>query len=193
MQFRLSSGFFIFIGSYLPLAIILAVQDIGNAWWERSICTMHALREHGCDFIPFNHPLLALSFLVITCTSVIFANLSFRKISYPFHVEITQAKVTPNELINYTFPYVVSFMGISFGESEKFFGFAVFLLWMYAITQKSGQILMNPLLLMFGWRLYETTISINGHIREVRGLKKGRLIPGPQRAQVIQDLYIFQD
>ncbi|AIY39892.1 hypothetical protein LT85_0732 [Collimonas arenae] len=84
-------------------------------------------------------------------------------------------------------------MGISYNEREKLLGFAVFLLWMFAITYKSGQIIMNPLLLMFNWRLHEATISINGTTRVVRILKQGLLIPGAQKAQTIQDFYITRD
>lgn len=84
-------------------------------------------------------------------------------------------------------------MGIAYGEPQKLVGFGVFLLWMFAITQKSGQILMNPLLLIFGWKLYEATIVINGVERDVRVLKQGALQTGIQKAQTIQDFYILRD
>lgn len=119
--------------------------------------------------------------------------MSFKKLSFPFRVNVLQSKAIPNELINYTFPYVVSFMGISYAEPQKLLGFGVFLLWMFAITYKSGQILMNPLLLMYKWRLYEATISISGQTREVRVLKQGSLTPGAQEGQTVQDFYIFKD
>ena len=193
MQFRLISAFLIFIGSYLPLAIILAVQDIPKDWWGLPICSIGHTPITECTFNPFINPLFSLTFLIITFISMVVANLLFKKISYPFDIEVKTAKSTPNDIINYVFPYVVSFMGISYSEPEKLLGFTVFLLWMFAITYKSGQIIMNPLLLMFGWRLYETTISINGTTREVRILKQGLLVPGALKAQTIQDFYIARD
>lgn len=84
-------------------------------------------------------------------------------------------------------------MGISYEAPEKLLGFAVFLFWMFAITYKSGQIIMNPLLLMFGWKLYEAKVNINGQSRDVRILKKGNLIPGNYRVQTIQDFYIARE
>ena len=93
---------------------------------------------------------------------------SLQRIRYPFMLQVKRMKATPNEIINYTFPYVVSFMGIAYGDPQKLIGFVVFLLWMFAITLKSGQILMNPLLLIFGWKLYEATIVINGVEKDVR-------------------------
>lgn len=193
MQFRLFSAFFIFIGSYLPLAIILAVQDIPKDWWGLPFCDIRSSSIAECSYDPFKNPTFSLTFLCLTFISTVIANVSFKEISYPFDIEVIAAKSTPNDIINYVFPYVVSFMGISYNEPEKLLGFAVFLLWMFAITYKSGQIIMNPLLLMFGWRLHEATILINGATREVRILKKGLLVQGAQRAQTIQDFYITRD
>ena len=52
-------------------------------------------------------------------------------------------------------PYIVSFMGIDFASPMKMLGFAVFFLWIFWITYRSGQIIMNPILIVFGWKLFE--------------------------------------
>lgn len=192
MQFQLIPGFLIFLGSYLPLAIILAIQDIPTSWWTRPICTANDFAHATCTFNPFVNPGLSLTFLGLSAIAVLLAWSSLRKLSYPFNIEVKRAKATPNEIINYTFPYVVSFMGITYGEPQKLLGFGVFLLWMFAITYKSGQILMNPLLLIFGWRLYEATIVINGVEKDVRVLKPGPLNPGAATAQTVQDFYVLK-
>ncbi|SEA42074.1 hypothetical protein [Marinobacterium iners] len=188
MQFRIFSAFVIFIGSYLPLALILAVQDIPFSWWGRSFCDISKMSE--CYFNSFSNPYLSIAFLLITFVSVILSNISLKKISFPFEARVKKTKAIPNDIINYVFPYVVSFMGISYEYPEKLLGFAVFLIWMFAITYKSGQIIMNPLLLMFGWKLYEAEIEINGNERSVRVLYKGNLIPGDYSVQTIQDCYV---
>jgi hypothetical protein len=193
MQFHIIPGFLIFLGSYLPLAIILAIQDIPQGWWRRAICSGSQIVAGECKFVPFDHPALSLTFLVIPAIAMAIAMISLRRIPHPFAVEVKRAKATPNEIINYTFPYVVSFMGISFAEPQKLLGFGVFLLWMFAITHKSGQILMNPLLLVLGWRLYEATIEINGTEKDVRVLKRGLLPCGQYQAQTIQDFYLLRD
>ncbi|MGN7876659.1 hypothetical protein ACTJKJ_24140 [Roseateles sp. 22389] len=192
MQFQIIPGFLIFLGSYLPLAIILAVQDIPSLWWARPVCTFNEASAGVCDFNPFANASLSLTFLSVTGGAVLLAWSSLKKISYPFTVEVRRFKAIPNEVINYTFPYVVSFMGISYSDPQKLLGFGVFLLWMFAITYKSGQILMNPLLLIFGWRLYEVTIVINGLERDVRVLGSGLISNGLVSAQTIQDFYVFK-
>lgn len=191
MQFKLASAFLIFIGSYLPLAIIFAAQDIPKEWWAQPICSTIDVRE--CTFIPFKNGALTAIFICVTLASTILAQFSLRKISFPYTIEVNSSKPIPNDIINYVFPYVVSFMGISYSEPEKLLGFTVFLLWMFAITYKSGQIIMNPLLLMFGWKLYEANITINNKPRDVRILKRGQLVPGQQKAQTVQDFYITKD
>ncbi|KPZ58834.1 hypothetical protein AN391_01516 [Pseudoalteromonas sp. P1-13-1a] len=191
MQFKLIAGFIIFLGSYLPLALILAVQDIPISWWRNSFCDFSNIEN--CSFNPFTHPYFSIVFIVVTIISVIVSNISLKKIDYPFDGEVKSSKTIPNDIINYVFPYVVSFMGISYDAPEKLLGFIVFLLWMFAITYKSGQIIMNPLLLMFGWKLYEAKIEINGQARDVRVLKKGTLPPGSYKFQSVQDFYISRE
>jgi hypothetical protein len=193
MQFQLIPGFLIFLGSYLPLAIILALQDIPAKWWSQPPCTLAVLKHGSCQFILFANPTLSLTFLVVTSVATLLAKSSLQNIRFPFLVEVKRLKATPNEIINYTFPYVVSFMGITYDDPQKLLGFGVFLLWMSAITLKSGQILMNPLLLIFGWKLYEATIVTNNVEREVRVMKHGTLHLGPYMAQTVQDFYILKN
>lgn len=191
MQFRIFSGFVIFIGSYLPLALILAVQDIPFSWWSKPFCDFSDISN--CSFSPFENPYLSIGFIGITCISVFVSNFSLKKITFPFDGEVKSSKTIPNDIINYVFPYVVSFMGINYDAPEKLLGFSVFILWMFAITYKSGQIIMNPLLLMFGWNLYEAKIQINNQERDVRVIKRGSLTPGNYKFQSIQDFYISRD
>ena len=65
---KIFSAFLIFIGSYLPLALILAVQDIPMSWWERPFCDFSNISE--CYFNPFANPYLSVAFLLLTVLSV---------------------------------------------------------------------------------------------------------------------------
>jgi hypothetical protein len=51
-------------------------------------------------------------------------------------VTITESKHVRADLINYVIPYVVSFMGLDYGEISKLIGFAVFFAWICWITFK---------------------------------------------------------
>jgi hypothetical protein len=105
---------------------------------------------------------------------------------------VEEVKPIPNDLINYVFPYVVSFMGLDLANTGKFYGFLLFLVWMFAITYRSGQILMNPLLLVMGWQLYELKAIREGHIRFVRGLSRNHIRPGDHmRSCLVQGIYVL--
>ena len=60
--------------------------------------------------------------------------------------------------MNYTLPYIVSFMSFGYDQEGKFIGIVIFLTWIFWITYKSGQIILNPILVAFGWKLYEVTV-----------------------------------
>jgi hypothetical protein len=188
MQYNIFPAFFIFLGSYLPLAFILAVQDIPNETWSYSFCDISILED--CNLLLFENPIMVFSVLIITLTATVLGWLSIKLQNFPQTITISNCKPIPNDIINYVFPYVVSFMGISYNEPSKLIGFFVFLVWMFAITYKSGQILMNPLLLMFGWKLYEGKTKNGDSELEIRILHLGKLNTGCVKVQKIQDIYI---
>lgn len=193
MQFRLAPAMILFIGSYFPLALILLVQDIPKRYLAASFCSWRS--TEGCTFQVLEHPALAVSAVLLTGVFLLLTNWGFGRVKLRFDVEVLESKSIPNDLINYVFPYVVSFMGLSYEDAGKMFGFFVFLVVLFAITYRSGQIVMNPLLIVFGWKIYEAKIEV-GHaekVRIVRVLKQGKLLPGKQRAEEVQDFYFMGD
>jgi hypothetical protein len=192
MQFRLISAMVLFIGSYFPLALILLVQDIPKKYLDAPIC---GLGSSGCAFQIFGHPIPALISVLGTGVALLVTHWGLGRVKLRFDVRVIEAKTIPNDLINYVFPYVVSFMGLSFDDSGKMWGFVVFLVVLFAITYRSGQIVMNPLLIIFGWKIYEVKMEIgqNKEERITRVLKRGKLLPGKQRAEEVQDFYFMGD
>lgn len=186
MQFRFIPALLVFLGSYFPLALILAFQDISHSSWSSGICTDWS----SCELPTFEHPFLSLSILVVTalCLGLTFGILA--NIRYKYPVRVVEAKPIPSEIISYSFPYIVAFMGVDYGSLGKVAGLALFFTWLFLITFKSGQIILNPILLIFGWNLYEAKVLVNGHARTARVLSKSKLIPGEYHCEVIQDNYI---
>lgn len=193
MQFRIWSAIALFLGSYFPLAVILLVQDISSEHWAASLCGFNVY--FNCQFQIFDHPWLSIGSVVVTSASLILAIVTLNAVRLKHRVYVQEVKSIPNDLINYVFPYVVSFMGLSYGEPQKLAGFLVFWVGLFVITFRSGQILMNPLLMVLGWKLYEVKMVLGqeGAIRMVRVLKKGKLAPSIQYAEEIQDVYLMGD
>lgn len=173
MNFKITPALFIFLGSYLPLSLILLIQDVDDRSWNSDFCFLNL---STCSIPILKNQLASLLFFAVCIVSCIFLIFYFLDaIRATDEVYVESSKPIPNDLINYVFPYVVSFMGLDFSDGRKVTGFFIFFLWMFLITYRSGQILMNPVLLLSKWKLYEATVSHAGEIRHVRMLSTSQM------------------
>ncbi|MBM7131002.1 hypothetical protein [Dyella mobilis] len=193
MQFRLISAMVLFVGSYFPLALILLAQDVQKKFLDASFCRWSSYSS--CSFQIFDHPVSAWSCVLVSGVALFITQWGLRLVEPHIEVTVIEAKSIPNDLINYVFPYVVAFMGLSYEDSGKMMGFVVFLVVLFVITYQSGQVVMNPFLFVFGWKIYEAKIEVGqkNETRITRVLKRGELFPGKQRAEKVQDFYFMGD
>lgn len=191
MQFRLLTAIMVFLGSYLPLAVILFSQNVDYGAWRRDFCW--PLESGGCS-LPITEAWYSLTLLVVTLVCFGMTILSLALVRPKQDVTVREAEYVPTDLMNYTLPYIVSFMGINYNETSKFVGFCVFLAWMFWITHRSGQILLNPVLIALGWRLYNVTYNFPGSSEQYKGraLVKGYLDPGRYKQWPVQDIQIIK-
>jgi hypothetical protein len=177
MQFRLLTAVVVFLGSYLPLSVILLAQNFDFGAIHRSLCWPP---EHAGCSIPLRNPGFALIALII-CLLCFFVTLFvLASVKPKQEIVLVEAKYIPTDLMNYTLPYVVSFMSIDYQDMSKFVGLVIFLAWMFWITYKAGQILLNPLLIVFGWRMYELKYHFASDKQEriSRALSRGLIDAG---------------
>lgn len=189
MQFRLIPALLVFLGSYFPLAIIMAIQDIKIFSWNSDIC----INFHECHLPEFHNPWLSLLIFIITGICLILTSCIFKKLRYTYKIEIKETKPIPTELINYSFPYIVSFMGVDYESTEKIVGLVIFLVWLFLLTYKSQQIIMNPILLIFGWNLYDANICLDKHNISTKILSKIKLTSNKiYSCEKIQSIYVIK-
>lgn len=149
-------------------------------------------RISECHLPELENPVRALSLLAICALSLLLFNILMKTLSAYSNLEVVDSKSVPNDLINYVFPYVVSFMGIDLGAEGKFYGFLLFILLMFIITYRSGQILMNPFLLVSGWQLYELNILTEGQKRCVKALSQDQIQPGDHlESCLVHGIYVL--
>jgi len=191
MQFRLLTAVTVFLGSYLPLAVILFSQSINYTALRQGICW--PLKEGLCE-LPIIDAGYSIAFLIVTIACFAMTVLFLSLIKPGQDIVISDAEYVPTDLMNYTLPYIVSFMGINYNETNKFVGFCVFLGWMFWITHKSGQTFLNPILIALGWRLYNVTYQFAGStdMHKGRALVKGYLEPGRFKQSQVQDIQIIK-
>ena len=191
MQIKIFPAVLLFLGSYFPLTLILAVQDIKPAFWALPICKAPKFWAE-CRFPDFGNPGLVWTFLALTFLSLVFFLWLLEHLHGTTEMTIEESRTIPNDLINYVFPYIVSFMGVELGSTGKVLGFGLFMLWMFLISYRSGQILMNPLLLAVGWQLYEVKASIEGKKRSLRALSREDVLPSKTLSScLVQGIYVL--
>lgn len=190
---RLPFALAIFLGSYLPLSMILLIQDIDDKKRSGSFC-LNILTSETCN-LPFQKPILSIGFFIICFLCLIFTWFSL-KLSQGSDqkIRIIDAKYTPSDLMNYVLPYIVSFMSINYLETSKFAGFIVFLLWLFWLSYKSGQVILNPILIVFNWKMYEVTYRYPGGSNVFTGIVLSNLDIDPNseyKYQTIQSVIVI--
>jgi len=193
VQIRLAFAGAIFLGSYLPLSIILLAQNLDYARFGQPVCL--EVWTAACE-VPLKNPWLSITALAICILGLIATLVSMNVVHPKQKIEIVSSKYVAADLMNYVLPYVVSFMGLTYDEPDKMFGFIVFLAWIFLITYKSGQIIMNPVLSVFGWRLYELEFRyVGGQTKVHTGLCLSQVPPEAgetHRHTAIQDVLIIK-
>lgn len=154
MQLWKISALALYLGSYLPLSVILLVQDTDLNTASHGFCGFGRIGTADC-VLPLQHPLASVGAVLFCAVCLAFTIFALRLLPTGHRITVTESKHIPADLINYVFPYIVAFIALDFSSATRLLGFFVFLLWMYSITYKSGQIAMNPALAVFGWKLFE--------------------------------------
>ncbi len=192
MSPRLFTAVAIFLGSYLPLSVILLVQDYDVVQIHSSVCLN--VWSGQCR-LPFKNPTIAIAIFALCLLCFLMTLIALRGINPKQQIKLTEVKYIPSDLMNYTLPYVVALMGVGFSETVKMLGIGVFLGWMFWITYKSEQIVLNPLLIAFGWRLYDISYHFvtDSTILQARALARAELTAGQVvRQDTLQSVLIVK-
>ncbi|MCD9126392.1 hypothetical protein [Luteimonas fraxinea] len=173
MKPKIGTAAIIFISSYLPLALIQLVQNISDESWKSGFCS----NIRDCRIPDFNHSghSLGLFLAALICT-VIFM-FAVRKAKKRFSGKVVSSKLIQSDFVNYSLPYIVSFMSLDMESPQKIFGFYVFMGTLFWVNYKSGQLILNPILVAFDWKLYEVELNIDNNIRTGQMLSQTKVIP----------------
>lgn len=167
MRLRLIAALVVFVGSYLPLSAILLAQDVDYSRLAGGACWPLPGGNPQC-VMPLGNPTASLGSVAVcaTCFAVTLLVLGLGKAKTS--IVILRARHVPSELMSYALPYIVAFMNMDY-RANKLVGLAIFLGWLFWITYRSGQIVLNPFLVAFGWRLYDVTYRFAGGENDHRG------------------------
>ena len=165
MQFRVLTAITVFLGSYLPLSVILLAQNFEYSAVSMPLCW--PIQSSACE-IPIKNPEFSISAFLLCALCFLTTLVVLAVINPKREIIVVEAKYIPSDLMNYTLPYVVALMSINYQNMSTCVGLIIFLAWMFWITYRSGQVLLNPLLIVFGWRLYDLGFRFPGDAKDVK-------------------------
>jgi hypothetical protein len=190
-NWRLWAAITIFSSSYFPLSLVLMIQDInseavGHVTSEKIQALLKMFPSDPVGMLEaiffgvvrlLHNPSVSLSIMLVCLLSIFILRRAMNTLSGGENIKVVKSLKNPTDLMNYTVPYMVAFIGVDLGDWPKVAGFFCFMLFMFILTYKSKQLFMNPILAVLGYSLYDVDYEINQCFRSARILAKEDLIP----------------
>ena len=160
MKLRLWPSLLIFAGSYFPLAVIVVIKDLDPA-------TGHP-----------QHPVFAGLIASSAVLCLLALGLVVRTIPDGLPVLVTKVSNKSGELFAYTVPYMISFYNFNLGDWRTLLCLGLFLAMMFSLAHRTRSILVNPILGLVGYGLYDSTFKEGAHERQGLLLSRDEFRPG---------------
>jgi hypothetical protein len=152
----------VFITAYYPLFLILLIRDIRET---NSDGVMIGFVDAGY-YVSY----WALSFFLISSCVALFASWLVRKnLTYQeggVAINVLESKQLHGDMLNYTLPFLMGLFAFGYESWQSITALLVFLVFMFAFVSKDRVILLNPMFLLVGIRLYEMKYSEVGNNSE---------------------------
>ena len=191
---RLLSSIAIFISGYTPLFLIMVIKDIKKIVWFE-----HVFENSSLGLSKINIPywfefknvdivmaLLFLSILSLTLLAFVLRNVTKR----PFAINVISAKSRSSEVVNYTIPYMISFVAFDLSKWQDIFSLFLFLSVLCLLSVRSQSVFINPILAAIGYGLYDCKYNEYGNEKECVMLSKHDLLPKNNESYVKLNNYM---
>ena len=170
----------IFISGYTPLFLIMIIKNIKELMWHEFIFASPVLGFASIK-IPYwlvlNNPVIVLSLIIISVLSLFLLKYILRNISEnSFDIKIVKAKSRSSEVVNYTIPYMISFVAFDLGKWQDITSLILFLSVLCLLSIRSQSIFINPILAAVGYGLYDCTYIEGNKNKECVMLSKTDLL-----------------
>lgn len=166
----------IFFSGYAPLFLIMAIKDVsGFVWYEKqfteSVFGMERLVFPY--FLTVNNPGVVIGLLAISILTVLMLWYVVKNIAdNVFPIEIVSAKSRSSEVVNYTIPYMISFVAFDLSKWQDLVSLVVFLSLLCLLSIRSQSIFINPILAAAGYGLYDCQYAEHGTVKDCVMLSK---------------------
>lgn len=160
----------IFISGYTPLFLIMMIKDIADINWYTYYFEATIL---GFDKIAFpiglfvKNPSVVWGLVILSVISLLMLRYVLKNISTnPFEITIIKAKSRSSEVVNYTIPYMISFVAFDLSKWQDLLSLIIFLSILCLLSIRSQSIFINPILAALGYGLYDCNYTENGKAKE---------------------------
>jgi hypothetical protein len=191
---RLLSSIAIFISGYTPLFLIMIIKDIKEVVWFE-----HAFESVVFSFsklkIPywfeFKNIEIVLALLLLSVASLVLLSYVLRNVTKrPFAINVISAKSRSSEVVNYTIPYMISFVAFDLSKWQDIVSLFLFLSVLCLLSVRSQSVFINPILAALGYGLYDCKYNEAGNKKECVMLSKNDLLTGNNESYVKLNNYM---
>lgn len=160
----------IFISGYTPLFLIMIIKDIKNfCWYQKTLPEpVVGIEEIKIPYwVQLSNPEIGITLLLLSVVSILVLSYVIKHITTnPFEIVIQKAKSRSSEVVNYTIPYMISFVAFDLSKWQDLISLVVFLAILCLLSIRSQSIFINPILAAKGYGLYDCTYTENGIKKE---------------------------
>ncbi len=178
---RLLSSVAIFISGYTPLFLIMMIKDIKEVVWfehtfESAVFGFSKIKVPY--WFEFKNIEIVLSLLLLSIFSLALLAFVLRNVTKrPFTIKVINAKSRSSEVVNYTIPYMISFVAFDLSQWQDIFSLFLFLSVLCLLSVRSQSVFINPILAALGYGLYDCKYDESGNEKECVMLSKHDLLP----------------
>ncbi|MEZ9426112.1 hypothetical protein AB4186_22415 [Vibrio lentus] len=140
----------IFLSSYYPLFLILFIRDITAT----TVGIPIGLVEWNLNVSIWAIIGVLLSSFATLFTGYIMRSL-FTRSEGADEIRLTEVKIVRGDMINYTLPFLIGLFAFDYKTWQSISSLMVFLVFMFAFTRNEKIVLLNPMFLLLGMRLYD--------------------------------------
>jgi hypothetical protein len=166
----LISSIAIFTSGYTPLFLIMIIKDFVRVDWHFYQLSTNILGFSQIDYpigIVFKNSNVVLGLLIVAVISLLMLWYVLKNItSNPFEITITNAKSRSSEVVNYTIPYMISFVAFDLSKGQDLLSLIIFMGILCLLSIRSQSIFINPILAALGYGLYDCSYKENNKDKE---------------------------
>ena len=159
----------IFISGYTPLFLIMMIKDMTRIGWStyQFDSTTLGFEKIVYPIAFFNNLSVVWGLGIVSVISLLMLWYVLKNItSNPFEITITKAKSRSSEVVNYTIPYMISFVAFDLSKWQDLLSLIIFLGILCLLSIRSQSIFINPILAALGYGLYDCSYIENNKDKE---------------------------